>query len=1293
MPLDLKPVEYETGTAVADFEPEPIEQRAKNVASIAIGNSLSLDEAENRYNEQRLVALKDKPDSLFRNVKHYFWPLPIPEMPRVRYTAGQIRDYFKYGLHKKDIAALPEEIKKGIPRGVLSMGKMPFQMTQMALETKPGGMPLVSTTPTMPMKAIRPLPQLSEKAKKISKRIDEYINYHFPLNEEVNWDDTPLAMLTRDVTTNLPNTAAALGMSILTGNAWPGLMILGAMETGRSYETQRMYGESPGSAALKGMLSGGIEVVTEKIPFDFMLKGNIVAGSISEGLQEKIAGLGQNYIDEYTRLTKQEGVEPKEASKQAIEFAKSQSNEDMLVGSIIGLLGAGAIKTAQVSKAAAEQIKAKQAQGQQLTPEEQKTLETAKQQGLIDIEEAYGMTRPLIYAERPSIETLLREKLTELGWSQDAIDQIPKEKQIQIADENISPIDISEKLGRPIEQIEPEEIIAELPKTLEQKPIEQIPIEQTVGKPTGKWGSKNTGVTLEEYEVIKQRRTKEGGKLKGGREAGGTILFDPQEWSDLIKIGKFHLEAGARAFADWSKKMVEDFGDKIKPQLNDIWTEINKSAETKDILGGLDPLMQITQSLKKARKATKEIQREQIEERKRRVAAAAGTLEWLSEKGVASKEAIERSTGMLRGPLTEYKQKYESIADVLEPGALNAAYDKIANSELQYFEKLNLKTAFEKLVDGAYLTPREANLIADFFGADMGREASKRIPYRTYKALINFWKAGLLTGIKTSGLNTFSNAFHGATEVVKDIPASAIDVAISLKTGQRTLALTIRGSGRGLAEGAIKGWDYLKTGHDQRDVAAKYDYVKINLNGSEFAKWAQAYEDAIFRLMGAEDQPFYYGAKARSLESQAIAQVKNEGLTGNEASQFIKGLLENPTDEMIKYSILDAETAVFQNRTMLGDIGRMMQKVPGGEIIVPFSRTPSAVAMQIINYSPAGVAKAIFENAQRGKFDQRMFSQQIGRSLTGTAVLALGTILFKAGLITLDRPRGEREQKLWELEGRKPNSIKIGDKWRDVQVLGPAGNLLVIGGHFANALEEKGSPTEAIVIAISGGAKSFTEQTFVRGINMAVDAVTDPERSFEVFFTSLAGSTVPAIISDIARATDTTERISKGPTQRIKSRIPGLRETLEPRLDVFGNDLPRYGGNPFEVMLDPTRPFKIKQDVVVDELRRLWDKDIKVSPTMLGTKYGYESLTQEENTMLWHRAGELTYFGLYDLIYSPDYLSSDDEKKGKLIEKKVNEAKNIARIEMSEQKIYAGSSKEQLLESGLLTKTLSKKIR
>lgn len=744
-----------------------------------------------------------------------------------------------------------------------------------------------------------------------------------------------------------------------------------------------------------------------------------------------------------------------------------------------------------------------------------------------------------------------------------------------------------------------------------------------------------------------------------------------------------------RAIADWREyqlakapviapKVVKPKKKIVKP----------KAEEVRDILGGVDPIFQIHTALKSATAVQPVTEAQKKATLRARVGAAIGAMKSNVKKGVPTEEAIFKSTGLLKGPLAEYDQVYTSIEDILEPGAKEAGYQKIYHHPgLKYFEVVNTTTAFKKLLAGSALTPGDVEMIERVFGRAFQDITDVRMTRSgLYERLIALWKAGLLTGIKTSGLNILSTASHAVSETAKDVPAAFIDRIASLFTGERTLAFTARGYPKGFAkEGVKKGWTYLTTGIDARNVGQKLDYKKVNFGNSKIAKALQAYEETIFHLLGAEDQPFFYGAKARSLYSQAIAQAMNKGLKGKERLAYVNNAIANPTDDMLEWAVFDAEVAVFQNRTHLGDIARSIQKVKGGEVVVPFGRTPAAVATQIISYTPIGIVKEIAHEISTGKFNQRKFSQAFGRTVVGTGVLYIGTLLLKAGLISLDYPDTERERELWKIEGRKENSIKVGDKWRSAHLLGPIGNALLIGGHFQEALNAEGSPTKAIVTALAGGAKSFSEQTFVRGINMAVDALVSPERSFENWFSSMAGSLVPTIVGDFARALDERERRAIGLKERIQKRIPILRERLEPAIDVFGQDLPRYGGNVLETMADPTRPSKIRQDVVVDELRRLFDKGIKVSPTLLGDKAGYDILTKEENTILWRRAGELTYKGLLAQINDRNYKKADDRGKGTLIEFVIGRSRALAKAEIVHIKLAQGKTILELAESGLFT--------
>ena len=92
--------------------------------------------------------------------------------------------------------------------------------------------------------------------------------------------------------------------------------------------------------------------------------------------------------------------------------------------------------------------------------------------------------------------------------------------------------------------------------------------------------------------------------------------------------------------------------------------------------------------------------------------------------------------------------------------------------------------------------------------------------------------------------------------------------------------------------------------------------------------------------------------------------------------------------------------------------------------------------------------------ASRG-FEQKRFVESLGRSVTGTGMIALGYMLAKEGLLTGNSPSSEKEREMWQLEGKMPNSIFLGGKWRKMDRVSPIGNLITIGSNINKLSQEK----------------------------------------------------------------------------------------------------------------------------------------------------------------------------------------------------------------------------------------------
>lgn len=95
-------------------------------------------------------------------------------------------------------------------------------------------------------------------------------------------------------------------------------------------------------------------------------------------------------------------------------------------------------------------------------------------------------------------------------------------------------------------------------------------------EPKTAYGSKNKIVTQTEYERVKAGlRQKLGTQLTAG--------LDPTIAADMTRIGAYHFEAGARVFGEWSAKLIEDFGDFVKPHLKDLWEKSKAIVDSKDV--------------------------------------------------------------------------------------------------------------------------------------------------------------------------------------------------------------------------------------------------------------------------------------------------------------------------------------------------------------------------------------------------------------------------------------------------------------------------------------------------------------------------------------------------------------------------------------------------------------------------------------------------------------------------------------------------------------------------------------
>lgn len=92
---------------------------------------------------------------------------------------------------------------------------------------------------------------------------------------------------------------------------------------------------------------------------------------------------------------------------------------------------------------------------------------------------------------------------------------------------------------------------------------------------TPSYGGENKLVSRDRYEELKERmRKKLGGQMNMG--------IDPEILAIGVEMAAYHIEAGARKFADFAKRMVEELGDAIRPYLKAFYNGARELPEVEE---------------------------------------------------------------------------------------------------------------------------------------------------------------------------------------------------------------------------------------------------------------------------------------------------------------------------------------------------------------------------------------------------------------------------------------------------------------------------------------------------------------------------------------------------------------------------------------------------------------------------------------------------------------------------------------------------------------------------------------
>jgi len=278
------------------------------------------------------------------------------------------------------------------------------------------------------------------------------------------------------------------------------------------------------------------------------------------------------------------------------------------------------------------------------------------------------------------------------------------------------------------------------------------------------------------------------------------------------------------------------------------------------------------------------------------------------------------------------------------------------------------------------------------------------------------------------------------------------------------------------------------------------DYI----NSVRYKKFGGKYPNLVLNLMEGADRFF-----RTLIQEGEEARLLKKGLPPDEA---FKRALELADKYLFRKPLGNVENEGYFIRAIdsIGKIAlesRIIRKYPVistfSRLFVPFVTTPINIAKEGLRYTLIGSV---------GK--KKWSSFDIGTLIVGTLLTYYGFQKASKDEMTFLPPRTQKEKKLFYESGRKPFSIKIGNKWIPVYYFGAFSIPLLLPAiiyHYNRIGTANESTTEKIIKIALSMNRIITEQTPTQNISDLFSVLEgDVDYSLSRIAGSISGQYIPA---------------------------------------------------------------------------------------------------------------------------------------------------------------------------------------
>ncbi len=492
----------------------------------------------------------------------------------------------------------------------------------------------------------------------------------------------------------------------------------------------------------------------------------------------------------------------------------------------------------------------------------------------------------------------------------------------------------------------------------------------------------------------------------------------------------------------------------------------------------------------------------------------------------------------------------------------------------------------------------------------------------------------------------------------------------------------------------------------------------------QLVQWAKSdyeqYKDAVMGENGKYQDKTGIERQKRIFKSNVLEWLKNFNFTAlekedawfskyhyaNSLAQYLKANQIDPNtasitvlDEARNYAVQEAQKATYRDNSYFAQcINNMKNKNKLSQIIgegfMPFTKTPMNILQRGMEYSPAGVAKGVYDmltNVQDGKMTPNQAIDEIASGLTGTGLFILGSWLSYLGVLTATGDDDDKKKdKFDQAMGAQDYAIKIGDVSYTVDWAAPSSMPIFMGASlFEDMQNQKGFSVTNFIDSAARIAEPIIDMSMLQGVSSTIKTAGYSDSPLTDILinmsTSYLSQGVPTLLGQITNIADGTRRdpyyvdknspipqILQIPINRALTKIPFANQLVQPKLDVWGNE--QKDSLPERIFENTISPGYVSVDKRTDlekELERLYkiNSDYNTLPSYPSKYYTVngetKNLTAAEYNQYSKEVGQTSHELLEDTLYSAYYKKASDELKSSLIQDVYEYAKQSAKLELT----------------------------